>query len=294
MLSFVILAALSSSSYAAETFTIPGLPDGEKVVYGVDNRQDVADVTNPLYRKLAESTAAMMPAYVVEDLTNGRSSFRSGTLHTDLHVCADERFADQITPAMCSGFLVGKDILVTAGHCIKDRSDCSSNRWVFDFRQDLIGTYPTVPNKNVYGCARIISRALDKLTKLDYAMIQLDRPVTDREPLKVRREGEVKLGEKLVVIGHPSGLPTKVSDGAFVRNTFHETFFKANLDTFGGNSGSAVFNAETGEVEGILVRGANDYKLDRTQGCYRVHDCMTLGCRGEDSTRITKVPVPAL
>ncbi len=292
MFAIAVLVAMTSSSYAVE---MPrGLPDGESVIYGSDNRQEVADVTNPLYKKLAASTAAMIPANVVQDLTNGRSAFRTGTLRTDMHVCADERFANQITPAMCSGFLVGKDILVTAGHCITDAADCHNNRWVFDFRQDMIGRLASVPNTGVYKCSRVISRALDKLTKLDYAMIQLDRPVTDREPLKVRREGAVKLGEKLVVIGHPSGLPTKVSDGAFVRNTLHGTFFKANLDTFGGNSGSAVFNAVTGEVEGILVRGANDYKLDRNQGCYRVHGCGMLGCRGEDSTRITKVPVPAL
>ena len=36
------------------------------------------------------------------------------------------------------------------------------------------------------------------------------------------------------------------------------TWFMANLDSFEGNSGSAVFNELTGEVEGILVRGKPD------------------------------------
>ncbi len=42
----------------------------------------------------------------------------------------------------------------------------------------------------------------------------------------------------------------------------------ANLDTYGGNSGSAVFNAD-GLVEDILVRGARDYVLDVVNGCFR-------------------------
>ena len=50
----------------------------------------------------------------------------------------------------------------------------------------------------------------------------------------------LSLDTPLVVIGHPSGLPTKIADGAWVRNNESEYYFVTNLDTFGGNSGSAV------------------------------------------------------
>ncbi len=70
----------------------------------------------------------------------------------------------------------------------------------------------------------------------------------------------------LVVIGRPSGLPTKVADGAQVRSV-NDVFLVANLDTYGGNSGSAVFNAVTGVVEGILVRGDTDYVYNAQLGC---------------------------
>jgi len=65
----------------------------------------------------------------------------------------------------------------------------------------------------------------------------------------------------------------------------------ANLDTFGGNSGSAVFNAETGEVEGILVRGENDYVWSDENGsrCRVPQQCTNDACRGEDVTRITNI-----
>ena len=85
----------------------------------------------------------------------------------------------------------------------------------------------------------------------DFALIQLDRKVTDRRILDYRRKGRISKGENLVVIGHPSGLPTKIADGAYVKSLKNK-FFRANLDTYGGNSGSAVFNANTGVVEGIV------------------------------------------
>ncbi len=39
-----------------------------------------------------------------------------------------------------------------------------------------------------------------------------------------------------------------------------------NLDTYGGNSGSAVFNKDGTIVEGILVRGARDYNINHENG----------------------------
>jgi V8-like Glu-specific endopeptidase len=126
------------------------------------------------------------------------------------------------------------------------------------------------------------------MSKDDYAFIELDRKVNDRQPLKVRKTGKISKGASLVVIGHPTGLPTKIADGANVR-TLQGKFFVANLDTFGGNSGSAVFNAETEEVEGILVRGETDYVYNSSLGCQVPNVCSNDACRGEDVTYITNV-----
>ena len=202
---------------------------------------------------------------------------------------------------MCSGFLVGPDLLVTAGHCMRGGPDsetnvnmnCKTNLWVFDYRQDLIGDNPDevfVNSKSVYKCAKVISQVLDQSTKNDFALIKLERVVEDREPLKFRTEGKIEDATEIVVIGHPSGLPTIISDGAQVRTNTNPYFFVANLDTFGGNSGSAVFDSETGLVEGILVRGENDYQYNPERGCTEVFKCENDKCRGEDVTRITMIP----
>lgn len=260
----------------------------EKVVYGDDNRLDVFESTNTNFKKLALSTAAMIPNSAISQ--NGSiATITSGTLEGD-GICSDERFAKQPTAAMCSGFLVGKEYLVTAGHCITSEADCNSNSFVFDYAiNNEKDSASNVKASSVYHCSKIISRTQDRSTMNDFALIKLDREVTDRAPLAFRTKGKVDLGAEMVVIGHPSGLPTKISDGAFVRSNDNKYYFQANLDTFGGNSGSAVFDVKTGMIEGILVRGERDYEYDSNSSCYRVKKCEMDACRGEDVTRITVV-----
>ena len=62
-----------------------------------------------------------------------------------------------------------------------------------------------------------------------------------------------------------------------------------NLDSFGGNSGAAVFNASTLEVEGILVRGDRDYHYSKERKCDVVNVNSETGGRGEDAILISNV-----
>ena len=277
--SFVVLVVMAMSSAFASDKQI-------KVIYGEDNRLDVFESPNNAYVTLSRSTAAMIPNSSVR--VQGTESVLTGPTMEARGFCKEERFSHQITAAMCSGFLVGNKYLVTAGHCITSESDCASNKWVFDYKVDDAGqSGVTVANSSVYSCKRIISRALDRMSQDDYAYIELDRAVTDRAPLTFRKTGSIKAGDEILVIGHPTGLPTKITDGAHVR-ALKGKFFTANLDTYGGNSGSAVFNATTGVVEGILVRGENDYISD-ARGCRASNICPENGCRGEDVTYITNI-----
>ena len=277
--SFVVLAVLAMTSAFASENQI-------KVIYGDDNRLDVFESPNNAYVTLSRSTAAMIPNSSVR--VQGAQSVLTGPTMESRGFCKEERFSHQITAAMCSGFLVGNKYLVTAGHCIQSESDCAANKWVFDYKVDDAGqSGVTVANTSVYSCKRIISRTLDRMTQDDYAYIELDRVVTDRAPLTFRKTGSIKAGDEILVIGHPTGLPTKITDGAHVR-ALKGKFFTANLDTYGGNSGSAVFNATTGVVEGILVRGENDFISD-SRGCRASNICPEDGCRGEDVTYITNI-----
>lgn len=264
----------------------------DKVVYGEDNRLDIFEVSNAMHLKLAKATAGLVKSYSVEDMRDGQSKLSGGSLS----VCSDEKFDGQMTAAFCSGFLVdhkGEQYLVTAGHCISSQRDCEGMRFVFDYNVKSEGqTQHKVPTSSVYKCDELVDRVLSRSDNNDYSVVKLDREVTDREALTFRTEGKISNGEEILVIGHPSGLPTKVAGDAFVRKNNSSVFFSTNLDTFGGNSGSAVFNARTGEVEGILVRGHNDYTRRRGPDgnmCKAPEYCSMDGCRGEDVTRTTAI-----
>lgn len=196
---------------------------------------------------------------------------------------------------MCSGFLVGPDLLATAGHCLPSQRHCDEYQWIFDFSIDRGTSYQLgsrefdVESHHVYACKEILDQLVDRKTGDDYALIRLDREVLDRTPLEFRREEEVSTNTSLVVIGNPRGLPTKMASDAWVRDNTADAFFVANLDTFRGNSGSAVLNAYSGIVEGILVRGEQDYDFDQEHRCQRPKVCEINGCRGEDVTRITRI-----
>ncbi len=179
--------------------------------------------------------------------------------------------------------------MVTAGHCIKNSMDCNETFFVFGFNIAQAGGQApdTVPSSQVYRCFSVVKSTVSRTDGVDFALVRLDRPVRGVEPLTLRTSpGTAPVGAELAVIGHPTGLPTKLAANAFVREV-QPGYLVANLDTFGGNSGSAVFNAKTGEVEGILVRGETDFSY---QGDCRVSNvCPDGGCRGEDVTRIDHV-----
>jgi V8-like Glu-specific endopeptidase len=196
----------------------------------------------------------------VDPIRSEVTKVNSGIFGASYGLCEDEPFKDQPNGAFCSGFLVGENTLVTAGHCIRSASDCAATSFVFDFGYDVEGKdLSSVPSNNVYKCKTIIKQELNSVSKSDYAVIELDRVVTDRDPLEFRTEGTIENDAPLVVIGHPAGIPTKIAAGSNVRSNTPPAYFVANLDTYGGNSGSAVFNSETGVVEGILVRGETDF-----------------------------------
>lgn len=278
-----VISMLLITSYNLHAGTI------EKVIYGKDNRVDVYQSTNPLFKQLAVSTAAMISDSHLVD-SNDSVSIIGQTLQEGDGVCSDALFAKQLAVANCSGFLVGSQYLLTAGHCIQTASDCDRYSWVFDYA-NINGEVDSfkIKKSEVYKCVALTEHAFDSKTYNDYSLVKLDRPVINRPPLKFRTKGKISNRAKLVVIGHPSGLPTKIADDAFMRSNTNKYFFMANLDTFGGNSGSAVFDAKTGIVEGILVRGEKDYEYDTSKLCLNPKVCGMNLCRGEDVTRITNV-----
>ena len=253
------------------------------VIYGPDDRRDVFEESDPDLLAIASSTVGLFSNWQVT--AAGGGTFDLATDPYD--VCPEEVFSDQPTSPWCSGFLVAADVIATAGHCVTSQADCDGTTFVFGFQMaDASTPITNVPADDVYTCGTLLGQVLT--AGADWALVQLDRPVTNgANPLPVRSSGTILVDTPVGVVGHPSGLPMKIADGAVVRSVAAE-FFVANLDTYGGNSGSPVFNTDDFTIEGILVRGAPDFKNKACQGCQVSNECPDTGCRGEDVTLSTE------
>ncbi len=240
----------------------------DKLIYGEDNRGEPDSYNDVYLRSLSKAVAAMIPQKNLKKTRNGFRIHNSvQTLRETYNFCDGERFNNQPTAAICTGFLVAPNIMVTAGHCYtEEKKACKDNVWVFDYKVSQLDEFPS---RNVYHCKKILGRKLEENTGVDYTVVELDRAVAERKPLKLSSQPPSE-GIPLVIMGHPMGLPLKISDGAEILN-LEENFFRANLDSFEGNSGSPVFNRGNGEVEGILVRGNPDYANDGV--CRRANHC---------------------
>lgn len=260
------------------------LKANQKGIYGTDDRVDVFQLPAGANKDDVDSVVALFRDTDITDNGDGTSTLSTIKFATAKNLCASERFREQPVGAFCSGFLVAPDVIATAGHCANS-GDVTTVRFVFGFRMKDATTATTViKNSEIYKGVKIIGRE-EVGDGPDWALVRIDRPVTNHRIARIRRSGKIGDTQALHVIGHPVGLPTKFAGGAAVRSNTPDTFFVANLDTYGGNSGSPVFNSNTHEVEGILVRGETDFVS--SGGCNVSLVCPSTGCRGEDSTRTT-------
>jgi MYXO-CTERM domain-containing protein len=257
------------------------------VVYGEDDRQDVYAYGDQAWAaRAAEFSAAMIPDDAIDASDPSNVVLVADTLTEAYGVCSDERFGPQLTAAYCSATLIAPDLVLTAGHCIT-ASSCANFNFVFDYYMTGESALHPLTADDVYPCAQVVVRAQTSTPRnLDYAIVRLDRPVVGRTPATVDvSPTALPAATPITVNGYGSGLPLKIDDGASVRDprAASTDYFIANLDTFGGNSGSGVFRQDSGALVGILVRGETDYVQDPS-GCTRVNRCPDTGCRGEDST----------
>ncbi|MDZ4084873.1 MAG: serine protease [Bdellovibrionales bacterium] len=250
------------------------------VIYGADNRLEVFEEADASRRDLARSVVAIMSQHSLRATGPVANQVTGSKYGESNNLCKTEKFYDQLAPAFCSGFLVADNIIATAGHCVQDADFCKDARFVFDFSIDSKGRDPhTVKIEDTYGCKKVLHEEVDG-SGADFALVELDRPVVGRTPVRFSSAAP-KVGDSVLVIGHPVGLPAKIAGGAKVRRNT-PGYFVANLDTYGGNSGSAVFNETTNEVAGILVRGETDFI--RRGACNVSYQCKDELCRGEDVT----------
>lgn len=253
------------------------------MIYGNDDRVNISTLPQTdRWSKIARSTVMLVARPNVHFDAGDSSIARISTqsLKNKYDLCANDPFQEEAVAGYCTGFLAAPDLIVTAGHCVNSDAVCHNTYFIFDYSGMASSGVVTANLSDVYSCDSIVHTENNASSGRDFAVLKLDRPVTDRTPLQLARADNVAERDTLTSIGYPHGGPAKLIQGSQVRrNESFDAFFVANIDGFDGSSGSPVFS-KTGVVQGIIVRGEESYHDRGT--CLEAVQCADDGCRGED------------
>lgn len=275
---FFTTALLSSLIYLNDGFASPVFTP--KVIYNEDTRQEIAlESPTDIMQFVQKRTLAIVHSADFHTQPSGDIIFLPRHYGRAFKLCEDERFYNQPSLAKCTASVIGKDLILTAGHCVSE-SGCQFTRFLSDFVLGENGENPIrTTTENIYRCKKIIYENDNPAS--DMAIVQLDREFP-HSPLNLA-EAPLTLQDEILAVGHPSGLPMKSSGLGPIRK-FSGNLITAELETFGGNSGSPVFKKNSSVIEGILVAGETDFVLSENKKCYKTNVCTSTSCSGEDIT----------
>ena len=200
----------------ADQFALPITDARPQAIVGIDDSKPITDATVPPRVKLWAPSIA-------------RLKFIAGGLGR-----------------VCSGFLMGRDLLLTNQHCISNAAEAATA--VVEFGVDSAAAVPVS-----FRVSKI--EAVD--APLDYSLLRLTGDASKFGRLFVGPAATSQL--PLVVVQHPQGLPKKAAfppncsvgstSVAGVDNLLND--FGHVCDTLGGSSGSPVVESTDGAVVGL-------------------------------------------
>ena len=262
-------------------------------IYGKDNRAFITNSTST--NSLIKSQASVVAMIVSKEtiLERGKTFLLDGNpLKESLNLCTDEKFSSKPSVVACTGFLVKPNVLVTAGHCIADQSDCENKKIIFDVLDSsnkMFSSQRKIKGEQIFSCKKILYHGISSFE--DFSVVELDRKIINKKPLELNMDLGKNRPKHVYMIGHPYGLSLMYAQAALVSEEQDRAgdnlVFKASLDSFEGNSGSPVFNLETNKVEGLLINGQDDLFFDSQNKCYRYS--VYNGVGGEGILKISSI-----
>jgi V8-like Glu-specific endopeptidase len=171
--------------------------------------------------------------------------------------------------ALCTGALIAPDIVLTARHCVSKTSESVScpaaqgdkqitgNRGASTLKI-LVGDDIASSKERAKGVELFVPKG-NELCDEDIALVRLDKPIDDVEPLEVRSTGIAK-GDHVIAVGFGKNGDTGTAGTKLVRQhvkVLETTAFEFTVGeaTCQGDSGGPALDENTGEIVGVVSRG---------------------------------------
>lgn len=284
--SFGLLATLVVTSTTTGTGTAQDVGSvSQPAILGNDDRQQWFEAGS-LQSVIQASTVMLVPS---ASLGSGNEIRTRTTRSARVGVCPDEAFACEEALGTCSGTLIDGHTVVTAGHCfsslasIRAGGSCNGTAVVFNWRMESGDRRAEVlRNRDVYYCHEVLAAHYRADTnEPDFAIFTIKRDRNGRAATPVGapyRPVAISTTRRssgnILTVGHPSGIPVKVSPGSISRfsGAIGEIRFASNADLFPGNSGGGTFFGST--LIGVATNAPNGsernfYPRDASTGCNR-------------------------
>lgn len=167
----------------------------------------------------------------------------------------------------CSGTLISENLFLSAGHCfdqhppswrlplINGTTDVISNEEIarnmrinFNYQFDPRGVLRSEVKYDVVDLVEY------RLGSLDFAIVRLAGMPGKRFGTGRVALGDPAVGQMLAIIGHPAGVPKRIEAGPLTALSGNRVRYN-DIDTLGGNSGSAIWHSPAGTIVGVHTNG---------------------------------------
>lgn len=275
-------------------------------------RQDLSalDSGNPL-REWANSTASLVHrTRLLKEEESGDPLILASPTGMTFNLCPNEDFQREPTASFCTGILVSTRILVTAGNCIPNKDICDETAFIFNLEASKTnaGALMQAQKTDIYYCKRLIQQKRSK--EFDFAIIELDREVLDREPISFSNYrtpySNPETPPPVTVIGNPMGQSTKITSGVAAQPALNNNFFEINVSRYPGDNGSLVVIQKSEQSRefvpiGYLIGGEIrfDTSAEETDenvvndgplpACYPSKLCSGTSCLGGQAASLTQL-----